>query len=68
MSLHDLKQYIYSSLIDIHMEAMMNTMQTIFCTLQSAPKLDEEILLKGQKIFQLLYVHYFTNDVEVRIF
>ena len=72
MCLPTLKKYIYmtfnvSDLVDnaTLMEAMTNVMHTTFVTLQSAIKLNQDILKKGHRIFLALLSH-FEGTVKVK--
>ncbi len=71
MSLPTLKQYIYSCMDSTTLvEAMLNVMQATFVTLQSAPALDRDILLKSQQTFFTLFSRYFlpsTPQITVQV-
>ena len=73
MTLSELKQQVYvalepqeneGALVDTRMEvveARLNVMQAVFLAIQTSPSLEEDILLKGQQIFQTLYSMHFTK-------
>ena len=46
-------------------EARLNVMQAVFAAIQTSPTLEEDILLKGQQIFQTLLNRNFTEALEV---
>ena len=46
-------------------EAWLNVMQAVFAAIQTSPTLEEDILLKGQQIFQTLLNRNFTEALEV---
>ena len=69
MTLPELKQQIYVALepqgneravIGV-VEARLNVMQAVFLAIQSSSLLEEDILLKGQQIFQKLFSIHFTK-------
>ena len=49
-------------------EARLNMMQAVFLAIQASASLGEDILLKGQKIFQTLFDNHFTETLEVRTY
>ena len=69
MTLSELKQQVYVALepqgserTGIGMvEAQLNVMQAVFLAIQTCPSLEEDILLKGQQIFQKLFSMHFTK-------
>ena len=48
-------------------EARLNMMQAVFVAIQTKPSLGEDILLKGQQIFQTLLNRHFTENLEVTV-
>lgn len=69
-----LKQYIYVGLVpDVEdggvgcsaVEARFNVMHTAFLAIQTASRLDEDSLIKGQQIFQTLFSRHFSEDLKV---
>ena len=48
-------------------EARLNMMQAVFVEIQTKPSLGEDILLKGQQIFQTLLNRHFTENLEVTV-
>ena len=73
MTLSELKQQVYvalepqgsgGALVGMRMEvveARLNVMQAVFLAIQTCPSLEEDILLKGQQIFQKLFSMHFTK-------
>ena len=69
MTLPELKQQIYVALEPQGNEravigmvgARLNVMQAVFLAIQSSSLLEEDILLKGQQIFQKLFSIHFTK-------
>lgn len=47
------------------LEAKLTVMQATFLVIQSIPSLNLDILKEGQQIFQILFNHYFTEDMQV---
>ena len=74
MNLSVVKQQVYVALeskegrvgkgMDV-VEARLNVMQAVFVAIQTSPTLEEDILLKGQQIFQTLLNRHFTETLEV---
>ena len=46
-------------------EARLNVMQAVFLAIQTSLSLREDILLKGQQVFQTLFNRHFTEALEV---
>ena len=46
-------------------EARLNLMHATFLTLQSNANLDEELLVRGHKVFQTLFSRHFDENLEV---
>ena len=49
-------------------EARLNVMQAVFLAIQASASLGEDILLKGQKIFQTLFDNHFAETLEVHTY
>ena len=49
------------------LEAQLNVIHAVFLAIQSSTSLREDILLKGQKIFQTLLESHFTETLEVHV-
>lgn len=77
MTLSELKQNVYLAL-ELHgsegrkiakemelVEAWLNVMQAVFLAIQASSFPEEDILLKGQQIFQTLFDRHFTKTLEV---
>ena len=77
MTLSTLKQNVYLALESQRsegggvgnemevVEARLNVMQAVFLAIQTSTSLGEDILLKGQTIFQTLLDRHFTETLEV---
>ena len=48
-------------------EAKLNVMQVTCLSIAAFPALNDDALLKGKEIFELLFKKYFTSDSEVYI-
>ena len=74
MTLSVMKKYVYMTLepqkngkeVEV-LEAQLNVMHAVFLAIQSSTSLGEDILLKGQKIFQTLLDSHFTETLEVHM-
>ena len=70
-TLPTLKPLVYQSLVPDSgqdgMEARLNVMQATFLALQTRPALNQDLIVKGQQIFQTLLTRYFTEDLRVNV-
>ena len=64
-----LNQYIYLALEpdggSRAVEARLNVMHATFLAIQTASRLDEDSLIKGQLVFQTLFSRHFSEDLKV---
>ena len=75
MTLPTLKKHIYQALEPgcddqtsphlLLIEAKLNVLHTTYLSLLSEPQLDEDIVLKGQQVFQTLFSRHFEENQEV---
>ena len=74
MTLPTLKGHIYKALEHnpdnqthhmLLIEAKLNVLHTTYLALLSEPTLDEDLLLKGQQVFQTLFSRHFEENQEV---
>ena len=74
MTLPTLKKHIYRALEFnpacrtphlVVIEAKLNVLHTTYLALLSEPRLDEELLFKGQQVFQTLFARHFEETQEV---
>ncbi len=71
LTLPTLKSQIYCALVpekpgtSREVEARLNVMQTTFLALQTSPALTQEVLVKGQQIFQTLLTRFFDEELKV---
>ena len=75
MTLPTLKKHIYRALEPnpgnqasphlILIEAKLNVLHTTYLALLSEPQLDEDLILKGQQVFQTLFSRHFEETQEV---
>ena len=76
MTLPTLKKHIYRALeplpdeqTTLHLiliEAKLNVLHATYLALLSEPQLDEDLILKGQQVFQTLFSRHFEENQEVR--
>lgn len=75
MTLPTLKKHIYRALEHdqasphlVLIEAKLNVLHATYLALLSEPQLDEDLILKGQQVFQTLFSRHFEENQEVHIY
>ena len=76
MTLPTLKKHVYQALEPISdnqtphlilIEAKLNVLHATYLALLSEPRLDDDLILKGQQVFQTLFSRHFEENQEVGV-
>ena len=74
MTLPALKKHVYKALVSpseeqsphlVLVEAKLNLLHTTYLALLSEPQLNDDIIFKGQQVFQTLFSRHFEENQEV---